>query len=393
MATSDEVDLIAVLLPPPAAMPVVVAAWERGDAVVVLDPAAPPAWVQARVAELRPTTLVDASGHGHLAGGVPVARGVAAVGLTSGTTAAPKLVELTFAGLDASATAVDAVLGAAGRGPWLACLPLHYVAGLAVVGRAWSRGAALVVHDGFDPAEVAHAIEVDGVRAVSLVPTQLRRLIDAGVPVDRLDTILVGGGPVPGDLAARANVHSTYGMTETWGGVVHDGHPLPGVELRIDVDRDGDAHGDGTVLIRTPTIMFAYRFDAAATARAIDPDGWFRTGDSGTLDADGRLTLLGRRDEMIISGGVKISPVEVEDALRSHPGVLDVVVAGAPDADLGMHVVAHVVPRDPAAPPTLDALRDFGAATLTRVKLPRALVLRDSIPRTASGKPQRRLLA
>ena len=384
MAIPDEVDLVAVRLPPSAAVPVVLEAWERGDAVVVLDPAAPMAWVEARLAAVRPTSMVDGSGRRSFEGGVPVARGVAAVGLTSGTTAEPKAVELTFAGLAASAVGVGAVLGASARGPWLACLPLHYVAGLAVVGRAWSSDARVVVHDGFDVASVAHSIEADGVRAVSLVPTQLRRLIEADVPVDRLDPILLGGGPVPADLAARANVHSTYGMTETWGGVVHDGHPLPGVDVRIDAD--------GTVLVRTPTIMRGYRFDPDATTRAFDGDGYFRTGDSGALDADGRLTVLGRRDEVIISGGVNISPVEVEDALRSHSKVADVAVVGAPDADLGVHVVAHVVPRDPRNPPTLDELRDHGAETLARVKLPRELVLRTEIPRTPSGKPQRRLL-
>jgi O-succinylbenzoic acid--CoA ligase len=384
MATPDEVDLVAVHLPPSAAVPVVLSAWERGDAVVVLDPAAPPAWVEARLAAVRPTVLVDASGARSLDGGVPVARGVAAVGLTSGTTAESKAVELTFSGLAASAAGVDAVLGPDGRGPWLACLPLHYVAGLAVVGRAWSSGAAVVVHDGFDVAAVARAISVDGVRAASLVPAQLRRLIEARVPVDHLDAILLGGGPVPADLAASGNVHSTYGMTETWGGVVHDGHPLPGVSLRIDAD--------GTVLIRTPTIMRGYRFDPIGTALAFDEGGWFRTGDSGALDADGRLTVYGRNDEMIITGGVNVSPVEVEDALRTHPGVLDVVVVGAPDHELGAHVVAHVVPRDPAAPPTLESLRDHGAGSLTRAKLPRELVLRVSIPRTPSGKAQRHLL-
>ncbi|MCU1456578.1 MAG: acyl-CoA synthetase (AMP-forming)/AMP-acid ligase [Actinomycetia bacterium] len=384
MANPHEVDLVAVLLPPSDAVPVVLAAWERNDAVVVLDPAAPPAWVDARLAAVRPTALVDGSGSRTLPDGVPVARGVAAVGLTSGTTAEPKAVELTFAGLAASAAGVGAVLGDDARGPWLACLPLHYVAGLAVVGRAWTSGAELIVHDGFDLPALAHAIEVGGGRAVSLVPTQLRRLLDAGVAVDRLDVILLGGGPVPADLAALPNVHTTYGMTETWGGVVHDHYPLPGVELRVDAD--------GTVLVRTPTIMRGYRFDADATTRAFGPDSWFRTGDTGALDGDGRLTVLGRRDEMIISGGVNISPFEVEDALRSHPDVLDVIVTGAPDADLGAHVVAYVVPRDPVSPPTLDALRDHGAATLNRMKLPRELVLRDSIPRTPSGKPQRRLL-
>ena len=240
------------------------------------------------------------------------------------------------------------------------------MAGLAVVGRAWSSGAAIVVHDGFDIPAVASAIVDDGVRAVSLVPTQLRRLVAARRarrPARRDPARRWTGAP---DLASLANVHSTYGMTETWGGVVHDRYPLPGVELRIDAD--------DTVLIRTPTIMHGYRFDPLATALAFDPDGWFITGDSGALDTDGRLTVFGRRDEMIITGGVNVSPVEVEDALRSHPAVLDIVVVGAADDDLGARVVAHVVPRDPAAPPTLDALRDYGADALARVKLPRARV-------------------
>ncbi|HXF37826.1 MAG TPA: AMP-dependent synthetase, partial [Actinomycetota bacterium] len=181
-----------------------------------------------------------------------------------------------------------------------------------------------------------------------------------------------------------ARVVATYGCTESCGGVVYDGRPLPGTEVRI---------GEGSeVLLRGPTLMRGYLRDPAGTAAALR-GGWLRTGDAGHLGADGLLVVRGRLDEAIGTGGERVWPQEVEAALADHPGVAEVVVAGRPDPTWGERVVAFVVPRDPSRPPSLQDLRDHAARRLARFKLPRELVLVGSVPRTASGKVRRGALA
>src|SRR5581483_2844145 len=424
MPAHDEAEAVAVLLPAPDAARAAVALWEAGNAVVPLDPAAPGAELRRALAALRPTALLDADGRHPLADGVPVARGVAAIVSTSGTTGERKGVELTFGGLAASGAAVAAAVGAGPEDGWLCCLPVHLVAGLAVVGRGWATGAAVAVHPRFDAEAVAKEGRLAGAGArggasggggarsggggddsggggrtfVSLVPTMLHRLLD-GAPdaVAGFGHILLGGGSIDPALldrarAAGATVSTTYGMTETWGGVVHNGHPLDGVELRLDGPPAGGEAGE--ILVRAPMLMRGYRLWPEGTAAAVDAAGWYRTGDIGRFDpaAGGRLRVVDRLGDVVTTGGVKVSPTEVERALGRHPAVADVCVAGRPDPEWGQIIVAFVVPAEPGAAPALDELRAFARAELAAPKLPRELVIVPSIPRTAGGKPQRRLL-
>ncbi len=349
--------------PPIEAAGAIRRAWDAGDAVLVLDPRAPDVEVDAIVARVQPDEGVEPD--------------VAAVVVTSGTAGAPKGVELTWAGLAASGAAIAGALEIEAGDRWLACLPLHYVAGLAVLGRAWTAGTPVTVLDGFEVAAVAGA----DATLVSLVPTMVRRLRDAGADLGRFRRILLGGGPVH---ERGPNIVATYGLTETWGGVVHDGHPLAGVELSL-----GQAD---EILVRTPTMMRGYRLAPAETGAAFTADGWLRTGDAGTIDAVGRLRVVDRLRDLVITGGVNVSPTEVEAVLAGHPGVADVCVVGAPDPEWGERVVAHVVPRAPGGPPTLAELRAFAGDRLSAAKLPREIVVTSRIPRTAGGKPLRRLL-
>ena len=378
--------LVAVVLPRPVAVGAVTAAWEAGEAVLPLDMAAPAPELAAILAAARPTHLVDGDGRRTLPGGRPVEAGVAAVVATSGTGGAPKLVELGADAIAWSARATSRSLDAGPGDRWLCCVPTHGVAGLAVVARAWHTGLPVEVHDRFDPAAVAGA--AGRATLVSLVPAQLRRLLAIGDHAARFRRVLLGGGPIPADLAADATTCGiplvrTYGLTETFGGMAHDGHPLAGAEVGTDPE--------GELLVRGPMLFRRYRGDPDRTAAALR-DGWLHTGDLGRLGPDGRVTVLGRRDDLVISGGVNVHPDEVEAVLATHPGVAEVAVAGRADPEWGQRVAAFVVPRDPRRPPTLDDLRGHARERLAAAKAPRELVLVPSLPRTPSGKLLRRLL-
>ncbi len=239
--------------------------------------------------------------------------------------------------------------------------------------------AGVVARDASDAARCSY---------VSLVPTQLRRLLDAGAPLAGFRAILLGGAAIPGGMlaeaaAAGARVVTTYGMTETCGGCVYDGLPLDGVRVACDAD--------GRIRITGPVLFSGYRL-APEQTRAAVKDGWFVTSDLGELTEDGRLAVRGRADDVIISGGEKIVASEVEQVLRGSPRVRDAVVVGVPDPDWGERVTVMVVAADEAAPPTLDDLRAFVRERLPRYAAPRAMVVVGELPMLASGKPDRQLI-
>ena len=165
---------------------------------------------------------------------------------------------------------------------------------------------------------------------------------------------------------------STYGLTESCGGIAYDGRLFDDTSARIDADGGVQLHG--------PTIMEGYRNDPAATAVAFTLDGWLRTGDTGGLEPDGRLRIDGRSDEAIRTGAETVWPHEVEDALRDHPKVAEVAVAGRPHEEWGQQVVAFVVPVSGDDPPSLEELRAHGAERIARFKLPEGGRLDDGAP-------------
>jgi O-succinylbenzoic acid--CoA ligase len=385
----DEAALVAVVGRGAPVATAAIAAWEAGEAIWPIDPGVPETAGLELLERLRPTHLIETDGKRRvLAHGVPVGNDVAAVMVTSGTTGVPKGVELTRAGLEVMGRGYSDGLGATAADRWLACLPLHHVAGLAIIARAWVTGVAWTAHAHFDLDAVARSPLDEGTSIVSLVPTTLRRLLDAGAPLHEYRRLVLGGSPCPPSLRARAEatgatVVDAYGLTETWGGCALDGVPIRGAEMRV--------AADGELLVRGAMVMRGYRFAPGDTAAALDGDGWLRTGDVATI-TDGVVRVVDRKKDLIISGGVNVSPTRVEAVLATHPGVADVCVIGAPDDEWGERVVAVVVPAEAADAPTLDALRAFARDQLRAADLPHELRVVNEIPRSNGGKALRRFL-
>ncbi len=343
-----------------------------GDRPLAVLPAGPPAAVDAARAVLRADE--------------PLEGGADLVVVTSGSTGSGRGVLLSAAAVRASGAATLDRLG--GPGSWLLALPVSAIAGLQVLCRSELAGRAPVaLGKGEALATAVARMPAGDRRYTALVPTQLVRFLDAEPDALRsFDAVLVGGAATDPALLARARaegvrVVTTYGMTETAGGCVYDGVPLAGVSVRVT---------DGGVELAGPVLASGYRLDADGTAAAF-ADGWFRTRDAGSLD-DGRLTVLGRLDDVVITGGVNVAPAAVEAALREHPGVADAVVLGRPDPEWGQRVLAAVVPAGDRAP-ELAELRRWVTERLGAPAAPRQLHVLDAVPTLHTGKPDRRAVA
>jgi O-succinylbenzoic acid--CoA ligase len=288
---------------------------------------------------------------------------------TSGSTGVPKKVALSREAMRAAVAATHERLG--GPGQWVLNLPPTNVAGLMVLFRS--------VVSGIPPAD---RIGAAGGRAyLSLVPTQLHRMLDDTAAVQALRgfaAVLIGGAAFAPELRERAEalripVVSTYGMSETCGGCVYDSAPLTGVDLRIE---------SGEVLVRGPMLFDGYVDDPERTAEVLR-DGWFHSGDMGEI-VGGKLRITGRRDDMINTGGVKVSGPVVADTLLELEAIREAVVLGVPDAEWGERVVAFVV-----GAAELAEMRDHVSATHPRTWAPRQLVVLEALPLLPNGKVDR----
>ena len=305
---------------------------------------------------------------------------------TSGSTGGPKDVALSVAAVRASAKATLQRIGGAGQ--WVLALPPHYVAGLQVITRSvLAETTPVVLDDHPDLAAATTALTGDR-RYLAIVPTQLHRWMQRDDDVNALrqyDTVLLGGSAAGPELVAEARergvrVVTTYGMSETCGGCVYDGLPLDGVAVALGSERE--------VRIAGPVLFDGY-VDRPDLTSEVMQDGWLHTPDLGRLDADGRLVLLGRVDDVVISGGVNVVLQAVEARLTQMSGVDRVAVTSRADPEWGATVVAVVVAPHP---PDLDAVRDFVAETHPRSWAPRELVVVDALPLLESGKVDRQRL-
>ena len=323
--------------------------------------------------------------------------GVAAVVRTSGSGGEPREVMLGAAALESSARAAHDRLGGPGR--WLLALPPQHAAGLQVMVRSIVAGTEPAVLPAVTETDVLRAARIPGLPLyASLVPTQLHRILAGAGPDGALppalrpwadlDAILVGGAATPPGLLDRARaaglrVVTTYGMTETCGGCVYDGAPLAGVRVRID---------SGAIRLAGPVLAHGYldRPDLDAEAfETVDGIRWFRTADTGLLADDGGLRVLGRLDDVIVTGGVKVAPVSVEELLSLDPDVAEACVVPVADAEWGQVVAAVVVPAPGSPGPDLDRLRALVGRTLGPAAAPRRLVITDALPQRGPGKVDR----
>ena len=338
--------------------------WGAGDAVLPIDQRLSHSDKFSLLQLLGAHAVIGPSGRRGLTTGRDLEPGDALVIATSGSTGAPKGVVHTHSSIAASSQASLARLKGSSSDHWLACLPVAHIGGFSVVSRALACGAALTVRSDSDPETVAAAIRA-GSNRTSLVPTLLGR-----VDIRAFETVLIGGARPPADRPT--NVIATYGLTETGSGVVYDGWALDGVELSIGVDDE--------VLVRGPMLMRGYRDGTTA----IDEEGWLHTRDSGSIDTNGKLSVTGRLDDLIKTGGEKVWPEQVEKILDTlYPDRTSCIV-GVPDAQWGEAVVL-VTDRGGLA---LDDVRGRVKELLPARCAPKHIVVAD-IPRTTSGKIRR----
>lgn len=326
-----------------------------------------------------------------------------AVVRTSGSTGAPKATVLTVESLAASSMAT--ALALKGEGQWLLALPVQYVAGIQVLVRSLFAGTRPWVMDmshGFTPEAFTAAAQelTDKIRFTSLVPTQLQRLLDTPstetlAALRRFNAVLLGGAPAPASLLAAAReagvrVITTYGSAESCGGCVYDGFPLEGVSVRVEED--------GRILLGGDTIAAGYLESPESTDTFFEEDGvrWYRTSDLGSIDDDGRLTVLGRADDVIITGGVKVSAAHVQEELEKSDGVAAAFVAGVPSAEWGQAVAAYVALADPAPPSAPGAEGGDTAVVLEQqwhrmlgVLAPKTVLAASALLILPNGKPDR----
>jgi o-succinylbenzoate---CoA ligase len=327
----------------------------------------------------------------------PLPQGLALTIGTSGSTGRPKLAMLTRAALVASADATHRRLG--GPGQWLLTMPAHHVAGIQVLVRSLIAGTtpvAMDLADGFTASAFARAtneITSDAPAYTALVPTQLVRLLASAEgckALTRYSAVLLGGASAPASLLDRAGdagvrVVTTYGMSETAGGCVYDGRALDVSRVQLE--------DDGRIRLGGATLALGYLGEPALSAESFvaDPAGstWFRTDDVGRLDACGHLVVDGRIDDLINTGGLKVVPRLVEEALTGLSTVSEAVVVGSPDPEWGQVVSAAIVVAHGSSLPTLDDVRGELRGILPDHALPRRLATLPTLPLLGPGKPDR----
>jgi O-succinylbenzoic acid--CoA ligase len=339
-------------------------AWELGDAVFPVDQRLPQSAKESLIKQFKPSVVIDASGKlVDLPNSEPTQHNDALVIATSGSTGTPKGVVHTHDSIRALLNMSQSRLQTDSSTHWLLCLPVSHVAGFSIVARSVLMGNPISILPKFDEAQLRNAARA-GATHISLVPTAMQR-IDPSI----FNTILLGGAAAPPNLPD--NVVTTYGMTETFGGIAYNGTPLDGVDVRIINE---------SIELKSPSLFRTYRGQDAER-----PTGdWYETGDSGAF-FNNQIRVFGRKDDMIITGGENVWPLAVEKIVASFPGVEHVVVGGIDDEQWGQRVVAWIVSSEDVAP-SLENIREHVKTKMPSFCAPSELRVVKEIPMTSLGK-------
>lgn len=319
---------------------------------------------------------------------------------TSGSAGEPKCVMLSDANLEAAVLAARSRMPLSVGDVWLNCLPLYHVGGMSILYRCAQAGATMLLQR-FDAVRVMQALQRHRITHISLVPAMLAQLIEAGPPAPGLKYALIGGGPLSASLAQRAMelgwpLCPSYGLSEAASQVATlccmssqwqqgmAGTPLPGMEVEIAGAQSRSA--PGRIRLRGPMVMAGYANPGRESGHGLQ-DGWFVTGDRGYLDADGKLVVLGREDDVLVSGGANVHPAEAEALLLACPGIADVALTALPDEIWGQRLAALVV-----GSASVDAVQEWCRANMPGFMRPRLIVPVPALPRNALGKLERNRL-
>lgn len=367
----------------------VFSSWEKGIGVAIISTNQPRVLVDKAIVRCDPNEVVDLSTGETTTRELAIVEtpDLAAVVLTSGTTADPKPVELSFRAMHNSVDAFYESTGLDSNTTWLCCLPPQYIGGLAIFARCFVKQSRLSFHQTFDVDRIAQSLVHDDIGAVSLVSSQLKQLLSADVNLSNLSTVLLGGSAIDAEVIRQCNdrdipIHRTYGMTETWGGICHDGKLFSNTKVRI--------NEDGIVELSSSSLMSGYRHNYPATIARITSDGWFITNDRGSFEKD-ELTIFGRADDVINSGGIKVDPEPVERLLRASFPDHSAWICATPHETYGQSVTACFLESNSL--PTLQEIRASLSHDLPSTQLPIRLATIPSEPLTESGKIRRSELA
>lgn len=359
--------------------------WNLGNSVCVINKNLPSSMLDRAILKSDPSEVEDVDGSikkRDLA--IVETPDLAVVALTSGTTSNPKPVELSFSAMKSSSESLYRLANIEKDAKWLCVLPPYYIAGMSVIARSWVNEQPVIFRNKFDVQDVKILLDSGTIDAISLVPQQLQQLIDQSIDLSKLQCVLVGGSSIDPNLQNQikemSNVHVTYGLTETFGGICLDHKLFDNTQVKII---------DEQIFIKSESTMSGYRHNFQLTSERLSPEGWFSTRDLGSYD-NSNLIVNGRIDDLINSGGVKIEPQIIEKALYSA-GYTDSIVIGTSHETLGQCVTV-VNPTDTEIK-NINELRNLLSMDLPTTHLPIRIAYSTKFYGNSHSKVNRKELA
>lgn len=363
--------------------------FDNGQALSVILATQPKSIIEKSIIAIDPSEVIDIQTNDSTRRSLAIidTPDLASVVLTSGTTAKPKPIELTYFGLHSSVESIYKMCNLSKEDIWLCCLPAQYIGGLAIFARSWVMGSQVHFSPLFDPEIISKTIRENGVTITSLVPAQLKMLLDSKTDLSSLRTVLLGGGKIDSELVEQAKnlgleIYTSYGLTETWGGINFNGNFIENTKGRIQ---------NSMLEIKSDSIMAGYRHDFIQTSQSFTPDLWFQTKDLASLENDS-LEIYGRSDDLINTGGLKVDPVPIENLLGKILVDNSFAICATRHKKFGQAVTLCIETIETNADLEIDlnAIRNQLLEFIPKNQLPVRLATIESIPKTTSGKIKRK---